>query len=641
MKLFFYTVLASMLLSCAGRVQKVDVVVYGASSAGVMAAYTAAKQGKNVLLLEPSKHLGGLSSGGLGQTDIGNKYAITGLSRDFYRKIGAHYGKLEQWTFEPHVAQNIFQEYVEEAGLKVLYEEELVSLTLKDKRIIDITTSTGSVYAAKVFIDATYEGDLMAKAGVSFTLGREPNSMYGETWNGVQLMDKHQFMDGIDPYIEEGNPESGLLWGISPNSLAERGSGDTLVQAYNFRLCLTDSVENSIPITRPLGYDSTQFELLLRYIKKKQPHELNWALMHIQPMPGRKTDINNSGPFSTDYIGANYTYPNASYAERKEIYDRHKLYTQSFLYFLGNDERVPEHLRLEMQKYGYPKDEYAAAGNFTPQLYIREARRMVSDYVMTEKHCIGEEVVPDGIGLAAYTMDSHNCQRLVVNGMVKNEGDVQEGLGGLPPYPISYRSIIPKRSECLNLLVPVCLSASHIAFGSIRMEPVFMVLGQSAGLAATLAEDGNVHEVNVELVQEKLKNDPTSDGRIGAIILDNDEFQMVENEGWDRIENAPGRYGRSILKSVEKNASLYVKYLPERDFEDNFYVYLPAGEHFFEISISSEGKLLVDKSMEITLSQNDWVFVEKLQIDKGKELQIKIKGENNTVLDAFAFINVK
>jgi hypothetical protein len=312
---------------------------------------------------------------------------------------------------------------------------------------------------AQYFIDCSYEGDLMAMAGVSFTVGREDNKKYNETWNGVQMLDKHQFPDGIDPFKIKGDSSSGLLWGISSEKLASRGSGDQKVQAYNFRMCLTDSVENQIPITAPEDYDPSRYELLLRYIEKKQPHELNWALMHIQPMPHRKLDINNSGPFSTNLIGGNYDYPNANYAHRKSIQKAHENHIKGFFYFLGNDDRVPEHLRNEMKKWGYPKDEFVKNEHFSPQMYVREARRMVSDVVMTEKHCVGKETVEDGIGLAAYTMDSHNTQRVVVEDsygkyQVKNEGDVQMGLGGLDPYPISYRAIIPKKSQCNNLLVP-------------------------------------------------------------------------------------------------------------------------------------------------------------------------------------------
>jgi len=471
----------------------VDICVYGGTSAGVIAAYAAKLQGKSVILIEPGKRLGGMSSGGLGQTDIGNKEAITGMARQFYRDIGKHYGKDEQWIFEPHVAENIFLDYVRKGEINVLYLHRLASVSKESTRITEIAveqskgTSGNKIIHARMFIDCSYEGDLMAKAGVSYTVGREANSLYNETFNGVQLKDKHQFRDGIDPYVIPGKPESGLIWGVAPDSLLPNGSGDKKLQAYNFRLCLTNQPENRIDISRPVDYDSTKYELLVRQLASYTPDSLNWQLLHIAPMPNHKTDINNCGGFSSDMIGMNYDYPEGDYATREKIFKEHESYTKGWLYFIGHDPRVPLHLRNEMLQWGYPKDEYTDNDHFTPQLYIREARRMISDYVMTQDNCQGREIVEDGIGLAAYTMDSHNCQRIVVNGMVKNEGDVQEG--GFGPYPVSYRAIVPKRDECSNLFVPVCLSASHIAYGSIRMEPVFMVLGESAALAAVMAID--------------------------------------------------------------------------------------------------------------------------------------------------------
>ncbi|UBM57817.1 FAD-dependent oxidoreductase [Marinilongibacter aquaticus] len=491
-----------------------DVIVFGATSSGVMTAVSAKSYGKSVLILEPYNHLGGLSSGGLGQTDIGHKDAITGLAREFYKKIGGHYGQDERWTFEPSVAKSIFQEYLDKYNIPVEYGQKLVAVDKKRGRIEGLTVENGErkrrEFKAKMFVDCSYEGDLMARAGVGYVIGREDNREFNETWDGVHVLEHHQFPEGIDPYLSEGDSTSGLLWGILSKKLAELGSGDDLVQAYNFRLCLTDSVENRLPIERPANYDSTHYELLWRYIRKAQPKELNWALMHIQPMPNAKTDINNSGPFSTDMIGANYDYPEADYNEREAIIRAHKSYTLGFLYFLGHDPRVPKHLREEMLKYGLPKDEYVETDHFTPQLYVRETRRMRSGYVMTEHNCWGEVVVDDGIGMAAYAMDSHNTQRLVIDGMVKNEGDVQKGWNVIKPYPVSFRAIVPKKEEVENLIVPVCLSATHIAYGSIRMEPVFMVLGQSAGLIASMALDKKVavQDLDVAKIQSELKANP-------------------------------------------------------------------------------------------------------------------------------------
>ncbi|HZZ74330.1 MAG TPA: FAD-dependent oxidoreductase, partial [Puia sp.] len=406
-----------------------DVCVYGATSGGVIAACTAARLGKKVILVSPERHPGGLSSGGLGNTDIGNKIAITGIARDFYRRVGLHYGKSEQWIFEPHVAEDIFGTYIREASVHVIFNQSLKALVKKDLTIREIRTisndkksgHTNYIIQAKEYIDCSYEGDLMAMASVSFTIGRESNQQYNETYNGVQLLDKHQFPDSVDPYITEGKPESGLLWGIQSAELNIRGSGDKNLQAYNFRLCLTDSPQNRIEITRPDRYDSSHYELLLRYIKIKHPKSLEEGILNINLMPGRKTDINNNGPFSTDMIGMNYDYPNGNSETRKKIIQDHTDYNKGMLYFIGHDQRVPEHLRNEMLAWGYPKDEFTDNDHWSPQLYIRESRRMISEYVMTEGNCTGRLKVEDGIGLAAYTIDSHNCQRLVVHGMVKNE----------------------------------------------------------------------------------------------------------------------------------------------------------------------------------------------------------------------------
>jgi hypothetical protein len=499
-----------------------DICVYGATSGGVIAAYTAAKLGKKVILVTPASHLGGLSSGGLGNTDIGNKMAITGLAKDFYRRIGLHYGKAEQWIFEPHVSEDVFKAYIHEAAIPVLFHQSLRTVFKKGRQIQEIQTSPADAgpdnssynIQAKEYIDCSYEGDLMAMAAVSYTIGRESNQQYNEIYDGVQLLDKHQFPDGVDPYIIEGKPESGLLWGIGSDELSALGSGDKKIQAYNFRICLTDSLENRIEITKPDHYDRSHYELLLRYIKEKHPKSLEDGILNINGMPERKTDINNNGPFSTDMIGMNYDYPNGNEENRKEIIQNHIDYNKGLLYFLGHDERMPEQLRNEMLHWGYPKDEYMDNDHWSPQLYIRESRRMIGEYIMTEANCTGNLKVTDGIGLAAYTMDSHNCQRLVVHGMVKNEGDVQ--VGGFPPYPVSYRSIIPKQNECTNLFVPVCLSASHIAYGSIRMEPVFMVLGQSAATAAVMAIDNSlpVQKIMVEKLQKELKENPVALHRI-------------------------------------------------------------------------------------------------------------------------------
>lgn len=560
-----------------------DICVYGASSAGVIAAYSAAMQGKTVVVVEPGHRAGGLSSGGLGQTDIGNKQAVEGLSLDFYRRVGQHYGELEKWIFEPSVALDIFNDYITRGGVDVLYGHRILSADKQGTRIESIRLQNtdkcfGRTFVrAKQYIDCSYEGDLMARAGVTYVVGREDNATYGETWNGVHMRPTHQFPDGVDPYVIEGDSTSGLLWGISDGTLAAEGSGDDKVQAYNFRICLTDVAENSIPIERPADYDSTRYELLLRLIKANGSDNLG-SYMHISPMPNRKTDINNNGGFSTDMIGMNHSYPEASYREREQIFDAHLSYTLGLLYFIGHDARVPEKMRNEMLRWGLPKDEYTDNGHWTPQLYIRESRRMVGEYVATQADCENRTTVDDGVGMAAYTMDSHNCQRIVIHkdgkAMVKNEGDVQIGIGS--PYPVSYRSITPKREECTNLLVPVCLSASHIAYGSIRMEPVFMVLGQSAAKAACLAIDGgtDVQQVDVRQIQRMYDEDPLLDGTAPDIMVDDTAVEPAAGSQWQRV-NIYGGYGPSLykLEPSGRSESLRFPFSVKRDGRYTVYTY--------------------------------------------------------------------
>lgn len=506
-----------------------DVLVYGGTAGGISAALAVVRGGRSVILLEAGQHLGGLTSGGLGATDIGNKRAIGGWAREFYRRLGAHYRQprswkfqsreetrhqlqtpagreLERWTFEPHVAEKIFREMLAESTVEVLLGERLDlrrGVTAQVNRITEFHCESGLTIRAKIYIDATYEGDLLAKAGVPYHVGREPNATYGETLNGVQSVQAvfHQFALPVDPYLVPGQPQSGLLWGVSARPLAADGTGDRAIQAYNFRMCLTNVPENRLPFPKPAQYKPQQYELLLRYI---QAGYRGPFMMH-KEMPNGKTDTNNKGGFSTDYIGGNWDYPEGDYATRQRIFDEHVNYQQGLMWFLANDPRLPEAVRGEMQRWGLAKDEFTTTGGWPHQLYIREARRMISDYVMTQHNCEGRIAAIDAVGLAAYTMDSHHVQRVVRNGQAWNEGDVE--VGGFPPYPISYRSIRPREAHCTNLLVPVCLSASHMAYGSIRMEPVFMVLGESAGLAACLAleQQVSVQRIDIKLLQNRLQ----------------------------------------------------------------------------------------------------------------------------------------
>ena len=547
-------------------VKEVDICIYGGTSAGVVAAYSAKKMGKSVLLVEPGKYLGGMTTGGLGATDIGNKYAVTGLARLFYRRIGEHYNKFEQWTFPPSVATATMNRFVKDADLDVLYYRRITDAQVQNKKIEYITLEDSQKpdektliqVKAKQFIDCSYEGDLMAKAGVSYFVGREGNEEQDET---LQMSFWHQFPDGVDPYLKEGDPNSGLCWGIQPNTLKERGSGDKLVQAYNFRLCLTDNKDNQRPFEKPENYDPAKYELLARAIRKMDLHIDNYLLFNWGMMPDNKYDVNNRGPLSTDMIGMNYEYPDGDYTTRERIWQEHVDYTKGLLYFLTHDERVPAKLRDQVSRFGWAKDEFVDNDNFPTQLYVREARRLNGEYIMTQKNCQGEETVGDAIGMAAYGMDSHNCQRIVTNGMVKNEGDVQ--YHGFPPYPISYKSITPKREECTNLLVPVCISSTHIAFGSIRMEPVFMVLGQSAAVASALAIEDNtdVQTIDVTKLRKILKDNPYLDGSTPEILVDDSDIDKIERSGhWQKSFGA--HYKNSFLKSANQKNNSSFTFIP-------------------------------------------------------------------------------
>jgi len=506
-KVYYYK--AAEKESSEPKVTQADLCIYGASSAGVAAAVQASRMGLTTVIADPGRHLGGLTSGGLGSTDIGNKAAIGGLSRSFYQEIGRHYGAAKEadgsmWSFEPHVAGGIYETWLEEAGVQVHFEQQLEQAIVEQGRIRRLKMRSGDEFTASVFIDATYEGDLLAAAGVSYHVGREANAVYRETLNGIHFgHPNHNFMTWVDPYVQPGRPDSGLLYGVTEAEPGYQGQGDASVQAYNFRICLSNRPDNRAPIPAPPGYNPAHYEVLLRYIDSGI-----WDVMRLcSTMPGGKTDLNNWGGFSTDHIGANHRWPEGGYEEREAMFQDHVTYNIGLLHFLTYDERVPTPIREEMSQWGIPLDEYTAHGFWTPQLYVREGRRMVSDVVMTEHHCRRHAQVEDSIGLAAYMMDSHNCRRIVIDGRCVNEGNVE--VAPSAPYAISYRSIIPRGEECTNLLVPICLSSSHIAFGSIRMEPVFMILGQSAATAAALALEADVpvQEVDYVRLRARLEQD--------------------------------------------------------------------------------------------------------------------------------------
>jgi hypothetical protein len=496
-----------------------DLCIYGGTSGGMAAAVTARRKGLRVVVLEPTPYIGGMTSGGLSLTDIGNKKAIGGVSREFYRRAGSYYRVDEHWRFEPKVADRVFQDWIREEQIEVFINSFLSRVEMKDNKIITLWTENGIEVSARMFMDCSYEGDLMAAAKVSFTVGRESNSQYQETLNGAQVRDQHQFELPVDPYVKEGDPSSGLLPGIEAEEPVH-GQGDHRLQAYNFRLCLSKDPANQIPFTQPEDYDRSRYEILARYCRAGYVPRFT----KFDPLINDKVDMNNHGAFSSDYIGYNHGFVDASYAGREEIFQAHVSHIKGLLWFWKQDVDVPKAFQEPFQKWGWAADEFVECGGFSRSLYVREGRRLVGDVVMTEHHCRGQVTVDDPVALTAYPMDSHNCRRFAKDGRIWNEGDVQVHSG--PPYPISYRSLIPKRGECTNLLIPFCLSASHIAFGSIRMEPVFMILAESCVHAAVLAMK---HHLSVqEVPYPELRQDLLKAGQVLGYIAKAENIQSGE-----------------------------------------------------------------------------------------------------------------
>ena len=532
MKQFFALVLIQLFSStvCVADETTTDVCVYGGTAAGVVTAVQVARMGKSVVLIEPGRHIGGMTSGGLGNTDKGKQESIGGVTREFFQSIRSWYQDPANWkfqnkddykakgdrttddawfVFEPHVAELHLNRMLEEADVSVVLGErlDLDNGVKKDGAAIQsITMESGRLFSAKVFIDCSYEGDLMAKAGVSYVIGREPNSQYGEKINGVQTHEPaRRGPRPLDPYITPGDPDSGYIKGLQPGVVGEEGDGDDRVQAYNYRLCLTSVPENRVPFEKPEGYDESEYELLFRWLEAGNTKGIS---LGSNPIPNAKTDTNKAGWVSTDYIGMGDDYPDADYARRKEIIDAHILYHKGFLWSLAYHPRSPETTRRRASALGFAKDEFVDTGHFPFQLYVREGRRMLGQMVMTENELRKKPKVKDPVALGSYGMDSHPTQLWVdEDGALRADTPKWTGVG--KPYGISYRSITPKAEECENLLVPVCMSASHSAYGSLRMEPVYMMLGQAAATAAVLAIDADqsVQEVPYEKLSKRLLED--------------------------------------------------------------------------------------------------------------------------------------
>jgi hypothetical protein len=514
---------------------KTDLLIYGGTAAAVIAAVQARRMGKSVLMVSPDQLLGGMSASGLGFTDAGNTAAIGGLAREFYQRLYDYYQDPAHWRwerpeeytnqgqdtpaidhtyqacwcFEPRAAKAVFEQFVKEYEIEVhrpAWLDREHGVEVASGKIQSICTLEENRYHAQVFLDATYEGDLMAAAGVSYHVGREANDVYGESWNGVQtgvLHHFHWFQKDVSPYRVPDVLQSGLLAHISPADPGIYGQGDHKVQAYCFRMCLSNHPENRLPFPKPKGYDPTEYELCLRAWQGREDFFEKY-----DRIPNRKTDTNNHGPFSTDYLGGSWAYPEASYARRREIISEHERYQKGLMYFLQNDPRLPRYIRNGMQEWGLPKDEFQDNGNWPHQLYVREARRMLGKAIMTEHEVLGHCEVKESVGMGSYNLDSHNVQRYIKpDGFVQNEGDIE--VKPPRPYAISYGCLVPKEDEIQNLLAPVCPSSSHIAFGSIRMEPVFMVLAQSAATAACLAIDHGiiVQAIDYEELREYLMKD--------------------------------------------------------------------------------------------------------------------------------------
>ncbi|QIU92675.1 FAD-dependent oxidoreductase [Bacteroides faecium] len=482
--------------------EKYDLIVYGGTSSGIIAAYAASKGGLKVAILEPGKHIGGLTTSGLGHVDIGNPETVGGYAREFLKRVGSHYGKTKiQVDMESSVAENVFQQMLKETGVDVYYHSRLLSrrgVVRQGNKIQNLILEDGREFSARIYIDATYEGDLMAQSGVSYTVGREAIKKYNESSAGIQpykLVRKYN--DTQLKEVKQLSDAFPLDYVFSDRE--QVGDADHRVQAYVYRLCITTNKENQVPFTKPGGYDPQRYANVLTRINRLKLLTLDKALT-LYKLPNQKFDVNHM-----DLVNASWKYAEASYEDRNYIESYHKHYQQGLLYFLSNDEKVPEQLRNDTKRYGYAADEFADNDNWPYMLYVREGRRMIGKYVMRQQDAWDNPHKEDAIAIGSYFMDCHTVQRFITPaGEMLEEGEMKHA--PFRPYEISYGAIIPKQKECENLFVSVCMSATHTIYGSLRMEPVFMMTGHAAGAASVLAIRDNlaIQQVDIQQLQKEL-----------------------------------------------------------------------------------------------------------------------------------------
>jgi hypothetical protein len=668
---FLFLCLVFPLVALAQPRSKPKVIVYGATAGGVMAAVAAAREGASVQLVEPGRHLGGMLTGGLSHTDYGDRAVIGGLALEFYERVAKAYQKpLYFWRGpEPHLGEKILGDWLKEHRVAVLFGQRVQAVEKEGRQIRRIRLLSGQSLAAGVFIDATYEGDLMARAGVSYAIGREGIAQYGESWAGRQPIypDGHNFRLPVSPFV---NGKNGVLLPlVNPRRQVGFGEADSAVQAYCFRLIMTNVPENRVPLTKPEGYDPARYELLRRYVKVRKPKTLGETGV-IGPwvnLPNGKAEINSGGPISTNlYDGSNWAYPDADYPQRDRIWQDHLAYTQGLLYFVANDPSLPENIHREAREWGLARDEFADTGGWPHQLYVRVARRMVGEYVMTQHDLQRDTTKYDGIGMGSYNIDVRHVQRTFqwISRFPELRGETfNEGYLSIPvaPYEIPYRALLPKYDQCTNLLVPVCVSSSNLAYASIRMEPQYMILGHAAGVAAALAGKQRVPVQHVDLAGLRrrllaqrqvlsLEGNPNGVFAQGnAVVVDDDMSRWVTREGyWDLSEDpGAGRHAITFMHAgpAEPARFTYQPPLP-RDGHYQVYGWWPAGKDF-----ATNTRLTVrhaEGTKTLALNQREtgggWIPLGTYSFRQGREgsLTLSNEGADGTVAaDAFKFERVE